>query len=84
MYEIILSRHAVKAMNQMLLKTRERISKRLEGLGKKPLQGKRLHGELEGLLSLRSGRWRVVYEINPEEQLIIVHGIGPRGDIYKR
>ena len=68
----------------MLPKTRERISKMLEGLKKEPLPGKRLHGELEGLLSLWSDPWRVVYEINPEEQLIIVHGIGPRGDIYRR
>lgn len=76
MYEIVLSRHAANAMNQMPPKTRERISNRLEGLRKKPLQAKRLHGELEGLLNLRSGLCRVVYEINPKDQLIIVHGIG--------
>ena len=83
MYEIILSRHAAKAMNQMPPKARGRISRMLEVLREKPLQGKRLHGELEGLLSLRYGQWRIVYEIDLEKQLIIIHGIGPRGDIYK-
>lgn len=63
---------------------RERIFRMLEDLQTQPLQGKKLHGELEALLSLRAGVWRIVYEINSEKHLVIIHGIGPRGDIYKK
>jgi mRNA-degrading endonuclease RelE of RelBE toxin-antitoxin system len=83
MYELILNKHAAKAMDRMSPKVRGRIFKTLEGLKEDPWQGKRLHGELEGLLSLRFRLWRIVYEVDNKQQVIIVHGIGPRGDIYK-
>lgn len=84
MYEVILNKHASKVLNRMTPKGRERILRMLEGLKKQPWQGKKLHGELEGLLRLRLGLWRIVYEVDSKQQLIVVHGIGPRGDIYKR
>jgi len=65
-------------------RSKSNILKILEGLKKEPWQGKRLHGELEGLLSLRFGLWRIVYEVEHEHKVVIIHGIGPRGDIYKR
>ena len=83
MYEVILNKDAMRAMDKMPPKARERTFKVLERLKKEPQQGKRLHGELEGLLSLRLGLWRVVYETDNRQQLIIIHAIGPRGDIYK-
>ena len=84
MYEVTLNKHAAKVLNRMTPKDREHILKMLEELKKEPLQGKRLHGELEGLLSLRFGTDRIVYEVDRRQELVIVHGIGPRGDIYKR
>ena len=84
MYEVILNKHASKVLNRMTPKGRERILRMLEGLKKEPWQGKKLHGELEGLLRLRLGLWRIVYEVDSKQQLTVVHGIGPRGDIYKR
>jgi len=38
---------------------------------------------LEGLFSLRIGEMRAVYEVDPDEMVMVVHAIGPRGDIYK-
>lgn len=84
MYEVILNKQASKVLNRMTPKAREHILKMLEGLKKEPLQGKRLHGELEGLLSLRFGVERIVYEVDRKQKVVIIHGIGPRGDIYKR
>jgi len=63
---------------------RERIFRMLEDLQTQPLQSKKLHGELEALLSLRAGVWRIVYEIDSEKRLVIIHGVGPRGDICKK
>ena len=43
-----------------------------------------LKGELSGLFKLRVGAYRVIYEILSIEQLIIIHAIGHRSEIYKR
>jgi len=83
MYEVILNEEAIRIIDKMPPKARERVFRLLERLKKEPQQGKRLHGQLEGLLSLRLGLWRIVYEIDSKHQLIIIHAIGPRGDIYK-
>jgi mRNA interferase RelE/StbE len=83
MYEVILNKDAIRTMDKMPPKARERAFKLLERLRKYPRRGKRLHGELEGLLALRLGLWRIIYEIDSKQQLIIIHAIGPRGDIYK-
>jgi mRNA-degrading endonuclease RelE of RelBE toxin-antitoxin system len=48
------------------------------------MRGKRLRGEMEGLFSLRIGEVRAVYEFDSRKHAIVVHAIGPRGDIYKR
>jgi mRNA-degrading endonuclease RelE of RelBE toxin-antitoxin system len=64
--------------------TRERVLKALERVRGDPLRAKRLRGELDGLFSLRIGQVRVVYEVDPEAKVIVVHGIGPRGDVYKK
>ncbi len=84
MYEIILSREAAKTLERLTPQMKRRIIKELEKAKANPLRGKRLRGELEGLLSLRIGEMRAVYEVDSEQQLLIVHAIGPRGDIYKR
>jgi len=42
-----------------------------------------LKGELSGLFKLRDGSYRIIYEINRKEKIIIVHFIGHRKDIYK-
>ncbi len=43
-----------------------------------------LTGEFEGLFKLRVGDYRIVYEPMHNEQLIIVHAIGHRREIYRR
>ena len=43
-----------------------------------------LTGDFEGLFKLRVGDYRVVYEPIRDEQLIIVHAIGHRREIYRR
>jgi mRNA-degrading endonuclease RelE of RelBE toxin-antitoxin system len=36
------------------------------------------------LFSLRIGGMRAVYEVDAEMEAVVVHAIGPRGDIYKK
>jgi len=42
-----------------------------------------LIGEWKGLFKLRVGSYRVVYTVSQKDQLITVHLVGHRRDIYK-
>lgn len=46
--------------------------------------GKPLVGELEGLWSARRGDYRIVYEIDDDEQVLLIHRIQHRADAYRR
>ena len=78
-----MSRQAARTLERLTPAMRARIIKALERVRPDPLRGKKLRGELEGLFSLRIGEMRAVYEVDPDEMLMVVHAIGPRGDIYK-
>ncbi len=84
MYKLVLSRDAAKTLEKLTSQMRRRIITALEIVRANPLKGKRLRGELEGLFSLRVGDMRAVYEVDHERRVIVVHAIGPRGDIYKK
>lgn len=45
--------------------------------------GKALLGELEGLLSARRGDYRVIYEVDDDAQVVVVHRIQHRRDVYR-
>ena len=84
MYEVVLSKNAAGSLEKSTPQIRRRIFTAFEKVKTNPLGGKRLHGELDGLFSLRIGEMRVVYEIDSNQKIIIVHAIGPRGNVYKK
>jgi mRNA interferase RelE/StbE len=43
-----------------------------------------LTGDFAGLFKLRIGSYRVLYEILREEQIIVIHAIGHRREIYRK
>lgn len=45
--------------------------------------GKALLGELEGLHSARRGDYRVIYQIDETAQVLIVHRVQHRRDVYR-
>jgi mRNA interferase RelE/StbE len=84
MYEVFFNREAARTLERLTPAMRARIIKALESAAVNPLRAKRLRGELEGLFSLRVGEMRVVYEVDPDKMAMVVHAVGPRGDVYKR
>jgi mRNA interferase RelE/StbE len=84
MYEVVLSHDAARILEKATPAIRRRIFAALERVKANPHSGKKLRGELEGLFSLRIGGMRAVYEVDAEGKAIVVHAIGPRGDIYKK
>lgn len=45
--------------------------------------GKPLKGEFTGLWSARRGEYRIVYRIMEEEEVVMVHRIQHRGQVYR-
>jgi mRNA interferase RelE/StbE len=72
-------RHLDKAVAQRILRRLKWLAENFDTLTPEVLTA-----ELKGLFKLRVGSYRVIYEINRKERLLIVHLVGHRKDIYKR
>ena len=86
MYRVRLLGGASKDLGKLDKSTARRIVGRLHWLAEnlKDASLEALAGELEGLFKLRVGEYRVVYELLREEQLILVHAIGHRREVYRK
>ena len=45
--------------------------------------GRPLLGELEGLRSARRGDYRIIYEVFDDEQVVLIHRVQHRRDVYR-
>ncbi|OGW49227.1 MAG: addiction module antitoxin [Nitrospirae bacterium RBG_19FT_COMBO_58_9] len=86
MYRVCLLDAATKDLAKLNTSVARRVVERVTWLAenRKSVQHKALTGELEGLFKLRIGDYRVIYELIHNEQVIIVHVIGHRREIYRK
>ncbi|MCD8073728.1 MAG: type II toxin-antitoxin system RelE/ParE family toxin [Lachnospiraceae bacterium] len=82
MYRIVLKKRAKKFIDGLPKNEKKRIVAEIEKLPEgddiKPLKGH------NGLLRLRAGSYRIIYEVDHGELIIVVIDAGNRGEIYKR
>ena len=81
-FQLRVEQSALKRLNRIPERDRQRIIVSLAGIKKDPFGGKVLDGELKGVRSWRVGEYRVLYRILKQELLIIVILIGPRQGVY--
>ncbi|AGK55951.1 type II toxin-antitoxin system RelE family toxin [Bacillus sp. 1NLA3E] len=83
-YKLIYHKSAVKFIAKQDKSSQVRIAAGLKGLLKVPPDGdiKSLKGQT-GFYRLRIGSYRILFNIDHEEQLIYIQAVGNRGDIYK-
>jgi mRNA interferase RelE/StbE len=78
--------HAIRQLRAIPQQTAMAILRALTPLGEDPRRPdadiKRLAG-LDNLYRLRVGHYRVVYEVNDGELVILVIGVGHRREIYR-
>ena len=74
------SRNQIKKLHPEL---KPIIRSRLDQLSKEPFLGKRLERELAGYRSLRARRFRIIYKISEAGQIIEIHYVGHRKDVYE-
>lgn len=86
MYEVEITPEGLRHLNQLPDRIREAALSALFGpIAENPRRlGKPLLGELEGLTVARRGDYRIIYEILEEDQVVVVHRIQQRRDVYRR
>ena len=81
MYTVVQTPKFERAFRKLDSELQRRISSQLLDLEVQPEKGKRLHGRLKGLFSLRIGDYRVVYEIRKDN--VILHVVEHRRSVYE-
>lgn len=85
MYEVEITPEGLRHLNRLPEKVREAALAAILGpIAENPQRlGKPLLGELEGLRSARRGDYRIIYEIVENEQVVLIHRVQHRRDVYR-
>lgn len=86
MYQIRIQDSAARELAQLDKQVARRVVKRTQWLAAnvEAVKPDAPGGDLAGLYKLRVGDYRVVYEVLHSEQVIVVHLIGHRREIYRK
>ena len=86
MYQIRIQDSAARELAQLDKQVARRVVKRIRWLAAnmEVVKPDALSGDLAGLYKLRVGDYRVVYEVLHTEQVLVVHLVGHRREIYRR
>jgi len=84
-YRITYTTQAAKALLKMPRNTADLIREKLAQIADDPFASIPNAKKLQGRSGyrLRVGDWRVIYEINKDQIVIIVMKIAPRGEVYR-
>jgi mRNA interferase RelE/StbE len=84
-YRITYTTQAAKALLRMPRNTANLIREKLAQIANDPFASIPNAKKLQGRSGyrLRVGDWRVIYEINKDQIVIIVMKIAPRGEVYR-
>ncbi len=82
-YSVRIKASAVKALKKIAVKERERLILAIDSLAMNPAAGGALKGEFAGLRRLRVGDYRIVYEVNDGELVVLVIRVGHRQGVYR-
>jgi mRNA interferase RelE/StbE len=85
-YEVEITPEGLRHLNRLPEKVRAAVLESIFGsIAENPRKaGKSLKGELEGLFSARRGEFRVIYEIDEESRVVLVHRAQHRRSAYRR
>ncbi len=85
MYRITFTKQAVRDLRKMPRDTALLVRQKLELLAQDPFAKRNSATRLQGRegYRLRVGDWRVIYEIDQQEIVILVLKVAPRREVYK-
>jgi len=82
-YSLKIKQSAFKELQRFNKPDQKRLVEAIDKLTDNPHIGKLLKGELFGLRRIRVGSFRIIYEINEGEVLILVLRVAHRKDVYR-
>ena len=82
-YSLQIKRGAQKELEKIARPDRQRLIDAIDQLAENPHVGKLLKGEFSGLRRVRVGDYRLIYEINEGQVLILVLRVAHRKQIYR-
>ena len=82
-YSLKIKQSAFKEIQRLGKADRKRLVEAIDNLTDIPHVGKLLKGEFSGLRRIRVGSFRVIYEINEGEILILVLRVAHRKKVYR-
>ncbi|MFH1856167.1 MAG: type II toxin-antitoxin system RelE/ParE family toxin [Candidatus Omnitrophota bacterium] len=83
MYKILYTNEAKSSISKLPIKKKHQIKEAVERVAENPQIGKHLTHELKGLLSYRSGIYRIIYRVYHKEVLVLILTIGHRKNVYE-
>ena len=86
MYRIRILKAATRELERLDKPFARRIAERVNWLAANldNIRPEPFTGDLAGFYKFRIGDYRIIYEILHDEQVIVIHEIGHRRDIYRR
>ncbi|MDE0064344.1 MAG: type II toxin-antitoxin system RelE/ParE family toxin [Gammaproteobacteria bacterium] len=83
-YSIRIKRSARKELFRIARPERHKIVAAIDALAGNPFVGSALKGQLQGLRRIRVGDYRVVYEIQQGQLVVLVIAVAHRREVYRR
>ncbi len=84
LFKMRFTREASRLLTKIHPENKRMIGDSLNGLRENPYIGHQLRGELSGFRSLKVKRYRVVYNIREDENVIDVLYVGHRREVYEQ
>jgi addiction module RelE/StbE family toxin len=82
-YDVKLTNTAQKELKPLPKKVKQQVASALDNLEKAPRAGSPLQWQLKGYWSYHTGNYRIIYEIDDINKVIIVEHIKHRKDVYR-
>ena len=82
-YSVRIKGSAAKELVRIAKPARARLAEAIDSLAGNPFTGTALKGELRGLRRIRVGEYRIVYEIQEGELVVLVIRVRHRRDVYR-
>ena len=82
-YSVKIKRSAAKELSRITIPERQRLANAIDRLAENPLTGTALKGELRGLRRIRVGDYRIIYEVQDRQLVVLVVRVRHRREVYR-
>jgi mRNA interferase RelE/StbE len=82
-YSLRIKESAAKEIRALPKNDRERVIVAIDALRDDPNQGTQLKGSATGLRRIRVGSYRIIFEVQKGELIVLVLRVGHRKDLYR-